>query len=429
MHRGGIPVSSLATTFQDAIDITLKLGLEFIWIDSLCIVQNDPEERSEEFPKMGDIYGGAYFVIAATHATNGSMGCYKDRPRFHRVEFETPNGMPVKATCREKIKHEVWKTGEQFWEALELPLLGRAWALQERLLATRVVHFTPSELVWECRSGVDCECGDLQNPRTSWPEFGVGKTFKSRFNEVVKWGSDLERIKFWHDICAQYSARDISFPTDRLPALSSIAKQIDMPGILGQYLAGIWSFTLPGALLWWSEYTNPVLHLESHKKSHCRKRPCSIPTWSWLSIEGRVSTWGRNPQTTVRILDIPYALARKDPYGPCKDASIVIDGMLVPVEIIAEPAGDEPTAHSIRRPSTQEPFRLLSDTNPLEFSNEELSQSKIMALQFSSSVADRCSCIILKLVSGTPSTYERVGIAECPRIWFLGKVLQTVKLV
>jgi Heterokaryon incompatibility protein (HET) len=166
MHRGEIPVSSLATTFRDALDITLKLGLKFIWIDSLCIVQNDPEERSEEFPKIGDVYGGAYFVIAATHATDGSVGCYKDRPRFHRVEFETPNRMSVKAICREKIKHEVWKTSEQFWEALELPLLGRAWALQERLLATRVVHFTPSELVWECRSGVDCECGDLQNPRT-----------------------------------------------------------------------------------------------------------------------------------------------------------------------------------------------------------------------------------------------------------------------
>ena len=152
------------------MNLTTDLGLRYVWINSFCIVQDDRDEWSAECPKMGAIYGGAYIVIAASLAANGVHGFYKDRPAFHRIKFHTKAGHLVKAVVRRKVNHSVWKTGEQFWAAPELPLFDRAWAFQERLLVRRVVPFIPSELVCEFQSCVICECGDLQNPLTCYKE-------------------------------------------------------------------------------------------------------------------------------------------------------------------------------------------------------------------------------------------------------------------
>lgn len=155
--------------------------------------------------------------------------------------------------------------------------------------------YTLLQLNWCGSAGscLDCECGYLQNPKTSRPEFGFGKNLKSRYGEVVRWGSDMDRINFWHGICAQYSARRLTYPTDRLPASSSVAKRINMPDALGRYLAGIWECTLPEGLLWWSEFTNPKLYGPG-TKTHWRAQPPCVPTWAWLSIEGCVHM-GKDP--------------------------------------------------------------------------------------------------------------------------------------
>jgi Heterokaryon incompatibility protein (HET) len=262
----GLLEQDLTRTFRNAIDVTRKLDVQYLWIDSLCIIQDDAEDMETELSKMGSIYGNAYLVIAATLAKNGSVGLDRERP-LSNIEIIDSHGQAVKAAVREKSHHDVWKKGEQFWIALDLPLLDRAWAFQEHWLARRVVHFTPVELVWECRTCIDCECGDLSNPRTSWREFGIGKNLKTEYGEITRWGSDMDRIKLWHDLCAQYSSRKITKMTDRLPALSSSAKAMDMPPFLGRYLAGIWECTLPNGLLWWSEYTNSKLY-PSGSKTH-----------------------------------------------------------------------------------------------------------------------------------------------------------------
>jgi len=138
---------------------------------------------------MRSIYGNAHLVIAATLAKDGEHGLYCERAQ-HRIEFQTSAGEPVKASVFLKAHHDIWKKGEQFWDAQDLPLFDRAWAFQERLLARRVVHYTPTELVWECSFSIDCECGDLQNPNTSWAEFGPGKDLKTNiqiFSSTVMW--------------------------------------------------------------------------------------------------------------------------------------------------------------------------------------------------------------------------------------------------
>lgn len=237
-----------------------------------------------------------------------TKGCIK-RDLHTVFGVTTQAGQTVKAQVFEKKSHhDLWKKGEQYWEAPKLPLFGRAWAFQERLLATRVIHYTQTELVWECWSYIGCECGDLQNPQTGWPEFdGGGKNLKTKYGEVARWGNDNDRLKLWHNICAQYNARQLTYPTDRLPALASIAKRMHKQELLGDYLAGIWEYTLPKGLFWWSDTTH-LTPCSSRNATHWRDKTHNIPTWSWLSIEGRVCTWGRIHTSLIDILNVSYTV-------------------------------------------------------------------------------------------------------------------------
>jgi hypothetical protein len=126
--------------------LTRKLGTEYIWFDSLCITQDDEQDKTQEIPKMGDIYSGADLVIAATLAENGGHGLYHDR-RPWRIEIPTSKYKDLIAVVFEQSHHDVWKKVEQFWIAPKLPLFNWAWEFQERVLAKTVVHFTPNELI------------------------------------------------------------------------------------------------------------------------------------------------------------------------------------------------------------------------------------------------------------------------------------------
>nr|CEG03553.1 unnamed protein product [Fusarium acuminatum CS5907] len=147
-------ISYLTRTFQDAIEMTASLGFEYIWIDSLCIIQGDQADWNQECGKMCVVYGGASLVLAAAYAKDGNDGLFADREVGRRIEFRSPAGHAIKAIVSAQKggidKHDIWKTGEQYWIADDLPLFTRAWAFQERMLAKRIVHFTNSEIVWEC---------------------------------------------------------------------------------------------------------------------------------------------------------------------------------------------------------------------------------------------------------------------------------------
>ncbi|PMD22331.1 hypothetical protein NA56DRAFT_538432, partial [Hyaloscypha hepaticicola] len=233
---------------------------------------------------------------------------------------------------RDYIRHDSLDFATQFGTQPILPLLTRAWTLQEHLLATKIVHFMPAEVVWECRSSIKCECGDFQDPSGPAIYTGPGKRFKSKYHEIARWGSRSERLKFWAGISIHYSARKITFPSDRLPALSSIARHFDRPGILGRYLAGLWEESLPRSLLWWSFYSPEE---SKDKRTHWRDLTYSAPTWSWLSIEGRVTFPGFETESTLAatVLRVSYTLETNDLYGPVSNATLRVSGVMVEVHI------------------------------------------------------------------------------------------------
>ncbi|KAI1768472.1 HET-domain-containing protein [Hypoxylon sp. FL1150] len=140
-YKIGIPFRKLSKTFRDAVDISRRSDISYLWIDSPCIIQNSNEDWNEEAVKMGDIYAHAHFTIAATGADDSSGGCYRDRDPAC-VSFGTVAEGLVYVRKNVPSINDV--------SAHTRPLLTRAWTFQEMLLSTRVTHFTAEDVIWQC---------------------------------------------------------------------------------------------------------------------------------------------------------------------------------------------------------------------------------------------------------------------------------------
>ncbi|KAI8714856.1 HET domain-containing protein [Fusarium sp. LHS14.1] len=433
-----LSVSKLTKTFQDAVDLTNKLGLKYIWIDSLCIIQGDKGDWDRECTKMAFVYGEAYLVIGAAYAKDGNGGLYAPRQTAQRLEFKTREGNSIRALVKNfskmGVEHEFWRKAEPSWEYNDLPLLSRAWVFQERMLAKRTIYFTAHELVWECGTCIECECGELQDRKTRYMELEAGESVKTKYRHCVNQGSESDRIKLWCYIVAQYSARAITYHTDRLPALSSIAKEIGSGegALLGQYVCGMWEKTLPLYLLWRSTSKLIPQSACGDDPTHTRSSDKRIPSWSWLSIEGVVAIKDYVGTPWLRVTHIEYRLAADDPYGECEYAAIKVIGVVAPVEIFRRQRGGNSWL-VVRGQGSIGESPLLADTRPLEYSDEELAESSLVALRVSHSKAgrpfSRVRCLILRREPEGTNMYRRIGVTNTSHDIFDGIDEESLVLV
>lgn len=150
-HKKGIPFQDLPKTSQDAVVFTKDIGLRYLWIDSLCIIQDDINDWKNEAAKMADVYRNAYCTIAATGSKGDQEGLFIQRSEqdFCLLRYNAANTY-IAATYSE----------DDVAAMLELhksPLSTRAWTMQERLLSPRTIHFTASRVIWECQSLIETE--------------------------------------------------------------------------------------------------------------------------------------------------------------------------------------------------------------------------------------------------------------------------------
>ncbi|KAH7356858.1 heterokaryon incompatibility protein-domain-containing protein [Rhexocercosporidium sp. MPI-PUGE-AT-0058] len=271
-----IPWASLSKTFQDAVTTTRLLGLRYLWIDSLCIVQDDPEDWARESGSMASIYNGAQVVIAASDSSDGHDGFFRDRPVTTGsktvLEGTNADGDSYKIKVRQGDDHRWY--GNLLPPRSQIvrdssPLFNRGWAFQERLLATRYAQFRSQELVWECRTSLWCECGTLSRPsqqRIPASKKAFYKSLRSRDQHAL--------YSLWSRIVNTYASKALTNSSDILPALSGLAKRFQESGA-GDYLAGLWREDLPLSLLW-----------EAHG---ARADPYRAPSWSWASIDTSIT--------------------------------------------------------------------------------------------------------------------------------------------
>jgi hypothetical protein len=148
--KRGIDVSQLPQTFQDAVMVTRGLGLRRLWIDSICIVQDDPDDWDTESKFMERVFSSSYCTIAASCASGSSDGFLKPRPERGCVAMQAPGG--------ENATYYVCDAIDDFNDHVDQSELNqRGWVLQERALSRRTIYFTEMQTYWECGGGVRCE--------------------------------------------------------------------------------------------------------------------------------------------------------------------------------------------------------------------------------------------------------------------------------
>lgn len=133
------------------------LGLSYIWIDSLCIVQDGVEDWRLKSSLMSSVYGNSSLNIAASGAIDGSYGCFFRRSGSWRCQVKIPSSQ--KQSVYECVPFVMY-----FRSMSEMPLPQRGWAFQERLLPSRTLHFTSTQVFWECYHKVACETFPSQFP-------------------------------------------------------------------------------------------------------------------------------------------------------------------------------------------------------------------------------------------------------------------------
>lgn len=159
----GIEVATLPKTFQQAVQITRDLGLQFLWIDSLCIVQDDPEDWDYESRLMEQVFSSAYATIAATCATGTNDGFLKQRPE--RQNIHMTKGYASYFVCEAIDNVHI--------DVDQADLNNRGWVLQERALSRRTIHFTEKQCYWECGDGVRCETLTKMNKYFPISQFSI----------------------------------------------------------------------------------------------------------------------------------------------------------------------------------------------------------------------------------------------------------------
>ncbi|OOF94952.1 hypothetical protein ASPCADRAFT_507815 [Aspergillus carbonarius ITEM 5010] len=300
IHRQHIEWKLIPCTLQEAISLTRRLGIRYIWIDALCIIQNDGEDWNREAVKMGDYYQSAQLVVAAARSPNAKSGLFG--PRL-RVPYSYEGGhMPTTFTSKElnvstwlgRPKYQVYvrealhEYGGWYTELDDPranPLSSRGWALQERLLSTRIVHLAAPEMVWECKEAGWCECDK------GLPTSRLATAEKDIHIPQVEWTATVE----------EYSRRSFTCLQDKLVALDGIAQRYRGPDS-AQYLFGLWERYLADQLGWSAQYGgNWSLPLTANKDI------ILCPSWSWISTYYPVEfrTYRKDPPEPIEFEKLP----------------------------------------------------------------------------------------------------------------------------
>jgi hypothetical protein len=308
-----IPWRDLPKTFQDAISFSLRLGFRYLWIDSLCIVQDSAADWRHEGSKMASIYRNASLTLAATSSSDSNGGLFVRTPtryQFRKWSFTDAGKNTYEIRSRSSLDHDKFIS----WE---LPLSSRAWAFQERLLAPRVLHFTNTELIWECLEQINCECSVIR--------MGWSPKNKTTLNPNL-WADEslFDVDRQWRDVVFLYKAKNLTFDRDIFPALQGLAQMV--PNKMGPYLAGLWGNTLASNLSWYV----------SGNLSEARLVAWRAPSWSWAS-NAKPIRWANmqrirrthaplHRSSYITVLDAKVSAIGDDTTGEITSGEILIRG-------------------------------------------------------------------------------------------------------
>ncbi|KAK0280069.1 hypothetical protein LTR35_008219 [Friedmanniomyces endolithicus] len=243
--RRSIPVAGLKKSIQDAVTIVQRFGISYLWVDTLCILQDDPQDLAREIANMHNIYSNAVCNIAASDAEADDEGCFVHRDPALVTQYRVRLIVDPSGEARHLL-HRGWQPASDSVDSSVLA--SRGWVFQERLLSRRLLHCTKQGLVWEC---FDTEASEM------FPE------------------GQLERLGHPHSRLKAALVKEEARQVEGFGRLSAMIQEVTDE----EYVAGFWKSRLLWSLCWVPMTLSP------------RRFPSAFspaPSWSWASVQGMI---------------------------------------------------------------------------------------------------------------------------------------------
>lgn len=277
----GVPSNDLPLLYSDAVFVAHVIGIRYLWIDTLCTIQegDDFADWRHESTLMDKVYSHAFCNISALFAEDSDDSL-----------FSKPNP----DACQPPV---IWRDVEdqatpaflvdtRFWssEVLEQRVNTRAWVLQKLLLSRRILFFGERQVLWDCRSTRKAEIWLPDAPIEDVTKLGridpLGRIDDLHLgcgNARDKPNDTRNAYLCWHDTVSKFTRCKISFPGDRLIALSAVPKEM-LSVLKDEYIAGMWRRHLENELVWWGFFS-------LQPSSSLGPQIYRAPSWSWASAE------------------------------------------------------------------------------------------------------------------------------------------------
>ena len=318
-HLECIAPETLSKTFKEAIHATRTLGFRYIWIDSLCIIQDDGADWAAEAATMCDVYQYASLTIAAAHAPGGDIGCFSERDGLLALPFvvdypqKDANGYGTLILFTSYGRVKSLGGGDP-------ALYGRAWVLQEQLLSPRMLIFDGEQIKWECLTMHGTESSPTSGTTRhsldhKYIRSGIMDDYEyfdhiDAVDEPYKDSAFWARMKhqYWCYIVMDYTHRGMTKMTDRLVALAGIGQALSRH-TRSKYVAGLWSEHLAIGLLWYIAHNekfqmSAVTNFDIERNEKIRHQEHLAPSWSWASVTAPVMYASNELLTNDRMCDV-----------------------------------------------------------------------------------------------------------------------------
>ena len=368
-HRVGIVLSDLPKTFKDAVHVARELEVPYLWIDSLCILQDDPADWEAEAKLMGDVYLNAYLTISALSSEDDSSGCFADMDTDPRLTLTyvssdaratgrpcIPRASPRILSIPAENEHDLraYRSGRLPFHVAEMTqierksrlyftfewmpsslksdpmiylmgtfggnfdpiadshLSSRGWVLQERILSPRIIHYSNGEMFWECQTGIQAEDGALFGR----PILGVKQMLTMQREDAHD---------AWRQLVGEYTTRNLTYEKDKLPAISGLA-QAFASIMKDTYVAGLWKSQIIQDMCWAVDTFEPTHRCDDPehdtmlppavKNFYSYPKSYRAPSWSWASIDAKTEFRRlKKDALLATCIDVQVTPSSTDPFG------------------------------------------------------------------------------------------------------------------
>lgn len=313
----GLEILDFPKTIREAIVATSGLGIRYLWIDALCILQDSNEDRLRQIRMMAKIYRNSFLALIAACGSSVNEGfLYQERPQKvpdARIPYRCPDGR-IGSVWIAAVLETINDASRSYYDELE-PVNYRGWCLQERLLSPRCMIYASHTLQYYCQTETANIGQALCEPSTSLrlPNIVFGTSSAKQLLPMTP--SDQKKARqAWLSVIFDYTNRNTTLPGDKLVALAGIVEKFHRV-FNTKYIAGLWQRTRSTAY-------------------EIKPRPIKYraPSWSWASIDGLVE-YRYVEETEAKasynieceILNCQVMLAREDmPFGEVLAATLTL---------------------------------------------------------------------------------------------------------